>query len=302
MKQTILGANGSIGKQLAKELRNYTNSIRLVSRNPKAVHADDELFAADLTDAAQVLKAVEGAEIVFVTIGFEYKLQVWQKQWPVFIKNVIDACATQKAKLVFFDNMYMYDLASIPHMTEESAINPPSEKGKVRAEVTRLITESHQSGRIEALIARSADFIGPTNSVFIETTAKALAKGKTGNWLYNDSKRHNFTIVDDAAKATALLGNTAEAYNQVWHLPSTPALTGKEWVQLAADALGAKPKYRVVSRALLQVMGWFNPTFKELDEMRYQLTNDYDFRSDKIEKAFGLKASNPADAIRAYAK
>jgi uncharacterized protein YbjT (DUF2867 family) len=34
--QTILGANGIIGEELAKELRNnYTQEIRLVGRNPK---------------------------------------------------------------------------------------------------------------------------------------------------------------------------------------------------------------------------------------------------------------------------
>ncbi len=32
--QTILGANGTIGKLLAKELMSYTDKIRLVSRNP----------------------------------------------------------------------------------------------------------------------------------------------------------------------------------------------------------------------------------------------------------------------------
>lgn len=33
--QTILGANGTIGKILAKELIQYTDRVRLVSRNPK---------------------------------------------------------------------------------------------------------------------------------------------------------------------------------------------------------------------------------------------------------------------------
>jgi uncharacterized protein YbjT (DUF2867 family) len=36
--QTILGANGTIGSVLAKELGAYTNQIRLVSRNPKKVN------------------------------------------------------------------------------------------------------------------------------------------------------------------------------------------------------------------------------------------------------------------------
>lgn len=42
--QTILGAGGAIGIDLAKELLAYTDKIRLVSRNPVKVNAGDELF------------------------------------------------------------------------------------------------------------------------------------------------------------------------------------------------------------------------------------------------------------------
>ena len=49
MIQTILGANGTIGSVLAKELTKYTDKIRMVSRNPKKVNPTDELFPADLS-------------------------------------------------------------------------------------------------------------------------------------------------------------------------------------------------------------------------------------------------------------
>jgi len=70
MKQTILGAGGAIGTELAKALNNYTNDIRLVSRNPKKVNPDDELLRADLSDASQVEKAIERSSIVYLTVGF----------------------------------------------------------------------------------------------------------------------------------------------------------------------------------------------------------------------------------------
>ena len=58
MKQTILGAGGAIGIELAKALATYTTDIRLVSRNPKKVNLSDELFPADLTSSEDVFKAV----------------------------------------------------------------------------------------------------------------------------------------------------------------------------------------------------------------------------------------------------
>ena len=100
--QTILGAGGAIGIPLARELMNYTQQIRLVSRNPKKVNETDELFPVDLNDLKQIDKAIAGSKVVYVTIGFEYKLKVWQKTWPPFMEAVIKACKMHNAKLVFF--------------------------------------------------------------------------------------------------------------------------------------------------------------------------------------------------------
>ena len=118
--QTILGANGAIGSVLAKELRNYTDKIRLVSRNPRKVNDADELFPADLTDPVLLDKAIEGSEVVYLVIGLDYKLKVWQDKWPGIVRATIDACIKHNARLVFFDNVYMYGIEAIPHMTEES--------------------------------------------------------------------------------------------------------------------------------------------------------------------------------------
>ena len=178
--QTILGANGTIGSVLAKELTAYTNQIRLVSRNPKKVNETDELFPADLSDANQVEKSIEGSEVVYLLVGFDYNIKVWQDKWPKLMRATIDACIKYKAKLVFFDNVYMYDKNAIPHMTENSVINPPSKKGAVRKEIADMLLNEVKSGKLTALIARSADFYGPNNdkSFLIEIVYKNIKKGK----------------------------------------------------------------------------------------------------------------------------
>ncbi|MFW1118272.1 hypothetical protein ACEV79_23635 [Vibrio parahaemolyticus] len=46
--QTILGASGQIGRELALSLkRDFTSDIRLVSRNPHRVNETDQLVKAD---------------------------------------------------------------------------------------------------------------------------------------------------------------------------------------------------------------------------------------------------------------
>ncbi|MCW3111267.1 MAG: dependent epimerase/dehydratase family protein [Segetibacter sp.] len=297
--QTILGATGPIGTELAKELIRYTDKIRLVSRNPKKVNATDILLPADLTKAEDVDKAIAGSQIVYLTVGFEYNIKVWKRTWPALMRNVIEACKKYNCKLVFFDNVYMYDRDFLSDMTEETPVRPTSKKGEIRAEIAELLLSETKKGSLTALIARSADFLGPNNSVLIETVYKNFKKGKKANWFADANKVHNFTFYSDAAKGTAILGNSPEAYNQVWHLPTDKIrLTGKQWIELFARQVNVKPAYMVVPAWLAGILGLFVPIMKELKEMMYQYDRDYFFNSSKFEKAFNYKPIAPEEAVR----
>ena len=299
--QTILGANGTIGKLLAKELRTYTQSIRLVSRNPKKVNDTDELFPADLLEPGSIEKAVAGSDVVYLVVGLDYKIKVWQEKWPVLMRSTIDACVKNRSKLVFFDNVYMYDLKAIPHMTEDSPLNPPSVKGIVRKQISQMLMDDVKAGRLEALIARAADFYGPgaDKSLVTEMVIKNLSKGKSASWPVDADKKHTFTFVPDAAKATALLGNTNDAYNRVWHLPTDRnALTGREFASLFAESMNKKSKVSVMPVWLFRILGVFIPLLKELPEMMYQYDRDYIFDSSKFEKKFNFKPTTYREGVR----
>ncbi len=160
--QTILGSGGAVGVELAKALNKYTNEIRLVSRHPKKINTSDELVEADLLNFDELQKAVDGSSVVYVTIGFAYDYKVWKETWPKFVRNVLSICKKENCKLVFFDNVYMYDPNHLNGMTEKTPVNPSSKKGKIRAEIASMIMHEAKSGNIKALIARSADFYGPS--------------------------------------------------------------------------------------------------------------------------------------------
>jgi nucleoside-diphosphate-sugar epimerase len=301
MLQTILGSGGGIGTPLARELKNYQSRIRLVSRNPKKVNDTDELFPADVSDLSQVEKAVEGSDVVYVTIGFEYNIKVWQKTWPAFMQAVINACIKYNSKLVFFDNVYMYDRNEIPFMTESAKINPPSEKGKVRQKLHEMIMDEVEKSTLTALIARAADFYGPENknAVLNIMIADNLVRGKKAQAFGDIHRIHTFTYTPDAAKATAILGNTPDAYNQEWHVPTTKEkLTMLQWIELVAKELNVEPKVQTAPAFMLHLLGIFIPVMREFPEMVYQYDRDYIFDSSKFEKRFGIVATKPEDGIK----
>jgi nucleoside-diphosphate-sugar epimerase len=300
--QTILGSSGVIGKEVAKELfKSYTKDIRLVSRNPQPVNPTDQHFRADLLNHDQVFKAVRDAEVVYLTVGIQYSAKIWAEQWPVIMRNVVDACIAHKAKLVFFDNVYSYGKVD-GIMTEESPYNPCSKKGKIRMQVITMMMDEVKKGRLQALIARAADFYGPDTPLsFINVMALAnYAKGKKAQVMGNINTKHSFTYTPDAGKATAILGNTPSAYNQVWHLPTDRnTLTGKEFLEMTAQAFGVKPGYITVKKWMMQLIGLFNPIIKESIEMMYQNEVDYIFDSSKFEKEFGFKPTSYSEGIKA---
>lgn len=304
--QTILGSGGAIGIELAKALKTYTNKIRLVSRNPQAVNLNDQLLFADLTKSEDVLKAVDGSEIVYLTVGLPYNTKVWQTTWPILMRNVIDACKTHHSKLVFFDNIYMYDPNYLARMTEDTPIGPVSKKGAVRSQIAKMILDEVENGGLQALIARSADFYGPSiknTSMLTETVFNNFSNGKKANWMASVKYKHSFTYTPDAGKATALLGNTADAYNQVWHLPTASnPLTGQEWIEAIAKEMAVEPKVQVAPKFLVQVIGLFVPIMKEMVEMMYQYDRDYVFDSSKFERQFDFKPTPYLEGINKIVK
>ena len=296
---TILGAGGPIGIELAKILAARNTPFRLVSRSPKPV-GGAELLAADLADREQTIRAVAGSSVVHLLAGLKYELRVWQELWPRIMANAIEACKRAQAKLIFFDNVYMYGKVDGP-MTEDTPYAPYSKKGEIRAKIATSLMNEVKAGGLSAMIARSADFYGPDtqNGVPNVLVFEAFAKGSRASWLVNAAVPHSLTFTPDAAHGLALLAERASAWNQVWHLPTTAyPPTGKDFIEMAAKEFGVSPKYWVLNRPMLRLAGLFNPLVRESYEMLYQYDSRYLFDSTKFTKEFGFVGTPYPDGIR----
>jgi len=341
---TILGAGGVIADTLASELSAAQLPVRLVSRHPAipvslrsagggvvdgkagtgavgggtaATGASGvsgvpgvtagpapTLLAADLTHPDQALAAIDGSTVAYLCVGLPYKYSVWRQQWPRIIDNTIEACKQTGAKLIFFDNVYMYGKTEGP-MTEETPYDPSSRKGDLRARLATQVMSEVRKGNITAMIARAADFYGPgagKTSIPDILVFQKLRQDKKAQWLVNTNVRHSFTYTPDAARALYLLATDDNAWNQVWHLPTAPApLTGAEFIAKAAHALGKTNHYSVLSKWMIRLGGLFDSTTKELYEMLYQYEFDYLFDSSKFESAFHFQPTSYEEGIKATA-
>lgn len=297
---TILGANGVIAEALSRALVSTCPTIRQVSRNPRQVNPTDEVMAADLLDRDATDRAVAGSEVVYLVVGLPYSAAVWEAQWPLVMRHVLDACMRHGARLVFFDNVYAYGRVD-GVMTETTPFNPISKKGEVRATIATMLLDDMRRGHLQAMIARSADFYGPgaVNSFPHAVVFERLKAKKARQWIGNSQALHTFTFTRDAVRAMAVLGRSPEAFGHTWHLPtSKEPMTGAEFVRLASELAGQPDKLSVAPRWLLKLMGLVMPVLRENEEMLYQFERDYQFDSSKIESAFGLTATPYRQGIR----
>jgi len=289
-KHIILGFGGAIGNVLAEELIAKKERVKLVSRQGHTL-TGAESAKADLLSLQDIGNAVEEASIVYLVAGLQYDAAIWREQWPKIMQNVIETCKAKRARLIFFDNVYMYGRV-VGSMTEETPVIPISKKGEVRAKISEILLGEIKRGNIVASIARSADFYGPYSekgSVPYIMAIDQLAKGKKAMWLVNTKAKHSYTYTGDCGKALYLLAKRDDSYNQIWHLPTaSPPITGEEFIRIAAEKLKSKSDYKVMPKWMIRLAGMTNRNIRESYEMLYQSEFDYVFDSSKFEKQFGF--------------
>ena len=300
---TILGAGGAIGSELAKCLAARKQPFRLVARSRRPVPGAAETLLADLSDKDQTIGAVAGSSVVHLLVGLKYDHKLWAELWPRIMANTIEACKRAAAKLIFFDNVYMYGKVNGP-MSEETPFQPCSKKGEIRARIATSLMNEWKSGALTAMIARSADFYGPDtrNGVPNILVFEPFARHRKASWLVNDSVPHSYTYTVDAAQSLVTLAESESAWNQTWHVPTTSnPLTGRQFIEMAAKEFGVAPKYRIYNRPMLRLAGWFDSNIAESYEMLYQSDSPYIFDSSKYAKAFGFAGTPYAEGIRVTA-
>ncbi|WKK60112.1 NAD-dependent epimerase/dehydratase family protein [Sphingobacterium sp. BN32] len=279
--QVILGANGQIGEELARELyRNFTSSIRIVSRTAKKVNETDEVFSADLLNLEEAIQAVKGAEIAYFTLGLPMDSDLWERTFPTILSNVIEACKINGAKLVFFDNTYMYPQDD-KVLTEETPFSPLGRKGKVRKLMADMLQEEIDNNTLEVVICRAPEFYGPgkTQSITNSFIFDNIQKQKKLIVPISSRKRRSLIWTPDASRATALIGNTPTAYGQTWHLPVDETHpTYRDLIDLTSNVYHRTFRYLVLPKVFFKIAAWFNPKVKELLELlpRYAYDNIFD--------------------------
>lgn len=287
--QTILGANGQIAVELARELRrSHTDDIRLVSRTPRKVNDTDTLVSANLLDARQTAEAVKGSSVVYFTAGLPPDTALWEAQFPTMLKNALHACRAAGARFAYFDNTYMYPQDD-RLQTEDTPFAPVGRKGRVRTAMASMVLQEMARGEIPVLIGRAPEFYGPgrTQSFTNALVVERLQAGKKPLVPVRSGTRRTLIWTPDASRALAALGNAPEAFGQTWHLPCCDERpTYRQFVAMACEVFDRPPSHAVIGRWTLAAAGLFSKRVREIGELLPRYAQDNLFDSTKFKRRF----------------
>ncbi|MBV6654731.1 MAG: NAD-dependent epimerase/dehydratase family protein [Mameliella sp.] len=284
---TVLGASGAIGRTVIDELLRLGLPVRAVSRSMDKPGV--ATLPADLLKAEDAQRAVQGSSHVYLCVGLPYSGAVWERDWPLLMRNVINACASHGARLIFLDNVYMYGPAPLQNPFDETHPQQPgSRKGKARKATLDLLTEAIESGSVQGLVGRAADFYGcyATNSLLYVSFLERMLKGKAPQLLSSLDVPHTYGDTVDIGRALVALALAEDTWGQSWHLPVGPPITLSAIAKIFNELLGTDLKPSKIPGLMQRLLGLFVPPILEVREMNYQFEYPYTMSDEKFRQRF----------------
>lgn len=282
MLHVVFGA-GQVGGGVAQGLLEAGHRVRIVRRRDAPVPAGAELCLGDARDPAFVIKATEGAAVIYHCMNpSAYTAAAWQAEFPAMGEALIGAALAHQARLVCLDNLYGYGIQE-GKRREDSSMLATGPKGRVR-----VAWDARLRGvaGLRWVAGRAGDFFGPgaDQALFSPKMLQDLRAGKSA-WLVGDPQAdHAFSFVPEVAHALVQLGTADHTVEgKVYHLPVFQ-LPPAELLTHLAKALGVSPGYHRLPAWFLRMAGPFGGLLGELAETAYQwdrpfLVDDQSFRS-----------------------
>ena len=300
--QHVVFGTGPLGLAVMDVLVAQGKEVTLVNRSGtigEATARGVNVVRADVTVPQEVTAVSRNAAVVYLCAMPPYTQ--WPTLFPPLVNGVLAGVAATNATLVYGDNLYMYGPnPNGGRISEDLPDAATGHKGRTRAAMAQTLLDAHAAGKLRVAIGRAPDFYGPRalNATFGERFWQSVLAGKTPNLIGDLDQPHTYTFIRDFARGLVTLGAHEAALGQAWHVPSAPTITTRQWLALVETELGTTIKPRVANKAMLTMLGWFNPLIREIKEMYPSFANPYIVDHSRFAATFGGEPTSHQTAIR----
>ncbi|OWT72877.1 MULTISPECIES: NAD-dependent epimerase/dehydratase family protein [unclassified Achromobacter] len=276
-KIALFGAAGALGQGIASALSAQGLPYRVVGRNDARLrqafddypHAEIVTWNPDIPSSVEA--AAQGVETLVYLVGVDYTRFDLHPQ--LMRKTLAGAIRAGVKNILLIGTVYPYGLPRSLPVHEDHPREPHTFKGRMRKEQEDILMQAHAAGSINAAVLRLPDFYGPgVEASLLHGAIQAAAHGGTADMVGPLDRPHEFVFLPDVGAVVARLISTPAAYGKIWHLAGAGVTTQQELLAEMERLTGRRLKRRVAGKAMLRLIGLFNPFMREMVEMHYLLT------------------------------
>lgn len=313
----VSGANGHLGNNLVRLLLTkgfqVRASVRNLDNNAALKNLPCELVAADITDKASFVRALQGVD-TFYAVGAAFKLWARDPQKEIYdvnmqgTRNTIEAAAEAGVKkIIYVSSIAALDYTHTP-TKERNGYNPDRRDAYYNSKndgETLAFKLAAELG-IELVSVMPGAMIGSENSLPLNVSYDVLRLILTKQIPVDTGIALNWVDVKDVAEGcylAALHGRAGERYilanEKCMTITDTTKLAQKLYPELGLKIPAAVPKMLLYGVAgLMELAGRLKgaaPTITRKDIAMFSgLQQDFDISKARTELGFNPKSSEQA--------
>ena len=307
----ILGATGSIGGEVARQLAARGWKVCALHRDPASLTNRDDRFdwiKGDAMNRQDVVAAADGSQLIVHAVN-PPGYRNWAQLVLPMIDNTIAAAQKEGATIVLPGTVYNYGPDAFPLLTEDAAQRPLTRKGKIRVQLEQRLHAATQQGA-RAIVLRAGDFFGPQsgNNWFSMGLIKPGQAVKHINLPGDPGVGHQWNYLPDVAQTMVQLLNVREglAPFSTFHMAGHWDADGRQMAAAIArcvEQAGGHAKQRAFPWWLTRLASPFMVTLRELMEMRYLWQQPLRMDNRRLLAVLGTEPHTPlAQAVEATLK
>ncbi|OIT29900.1 PREDICTED: 3beta-hydroxysteroid-dehydrogenase/decarboxylase-like [Nicotiana attenuata] len=235
----------------------------------------------DLRNKSQVLKACEGAEVVFHMAAPDSSINNHQLHYSVNVQgtqNIIDACIELKVKRLIYTSSpsVVFDGVHGILNGDESLPYPAKHNdfySATKAEGEALVIKSNGTKGLLTCCIRPSSLFGPGDRLLVPSLVAAAKAGKSKFIIGDGNNMYDFTYVENVAhahvcaeRALASGGAAAEkAAGNAYFVTNMEPIKFWEFVSLILEGLGYdRPSIKIPASVMMPIAHLVELTYKLL--------------------------------------
>ncbi|KAL9229286.1 hypothetical protein vseg_004770 [Gypsophila vaccaria] len=237
----------------------------------KALHVGRAQYvSADLRDKSQVLKAFQGAEVVFHMAAPDSSINNYNLQRSVNVegtKNVIDACvALQVNRLIYTSSPSVVFDGIHGIVNGDEFLSYPVKHNDfysaTKAEGEALVLKANGVNGLLTCCIRPSSIFGPGDKLLVPSLVNAARAGKSKFIIGDGNNMYDFTYVENVAhahicaeRALASKGTVSEkASGQAYFITNMEPIKFWEFMSIILEGLGyERPRIKIPAVVMMPI-------------------------------------------------